>query len=400
MTVTTQRTSPELIRSVAASPGASTPFERIVRVTRRLLDVETAIISLVDEPGERQHYLAEEGVPAQRAAEGGTHIDYSFCRHVAATGERLVVDDARKSALLSQSPAIIEHAAVAYAGAPLRLSPHEPTLGTLCVIDPRPRHWTDAELGLLEELAEVVRTELDSHVRLRAAEEVERLALRLPEPVGRLGEAVRRVSSLAEDPSDPRLPRSADVARSRIHSVDVLTQDLVTAIEANQPPAPPEVGETDLTMRVRRAVTVARAASRTEDLVVDLADEPLWVRAASLQLDRAVSHALVAALHHAVGPEPARVTLRREGDRAVLVAETPGYAIPVAEALRLVDQFRKVQRHSSAVDVSTRSSGTRVSAGATELITGSAGSRLTARLDLVRGTDEIRSPDASATTAR
>jgi GAF domain-containing protein len=45
-----------------------------------------------------------------------------------------------------------------YAGFPLRLDGH--AIGTLCVIDHRPRHLSEVQLQLLRDLAEVVRGEL------------------------------------------------------------------------------------------------------------------------------------------------------------------------------------------------------------------------------------------------
>lgn len=379
MTVSPQRLAPESIRpdtqaaDVAKMVGAtvgSEPFDRITRLARRLLGVEAAVISLVDEVAERQYFLGHEGLPPHLAAEGGTHLDYSFCRYAVATGERLVVEDARTSALLSQSPAIVVGGVVTYAGAPLRLSPHEPALGTLCVVGGQPRVWTEIELSLLDELAELARTELDYRMRIRHAEEVENLALRLPDPIGRLSEAVRRVGSLVEDPHDPRLPRSADVACSRLQSVEVLTQDLIRVAQSHQQPAVPEPESVDLTARIRHAVAIARVASRAEDLLVEMPDEPLWVHAVPVDLDRAVVHALVAALHHAMGLEPAQVRVHADVDHAVLHVDAPGYAIPIPEALRLVDQFRAAERDQTAVEVTTRAAGTRVSSASTVLAIG------------------------------
>jgi GAF domain-containing protein len=367
--------------------GGTEPFDRITRLTQRLLGVGAAIVSLVDEETERQHFLGQQGLPPHLAADKGTHLDYSFCRYVSATGERLVVSDARDSALLTRSPAITERDVIAYAGAPLRLGPHEPALGTLCVIEPHPRTWTDSELNLLDELAEIARTELDYQLRLRGAEEVGNLALRLPDPVGRLSEAVRRVSSLVEDPTDPRLPRSADVARSRLQAVEVLTGDLARAAEARATQVETGPVQVNLTSRVRHAVGVGRHSSRPEDLVVDVGDDPLWVHAVLADLDRAVVHAVVAALHHAVGLEPAEVTLRRDANQAVLTVASPGYAIPVPEALRLIDHFGAAAGADHPVQVTARGGGTRVAAGAAELTTGRDGSVLTARFDLAPAGD-------------
>jgi len=65
--------------------------------------------------------LEDDGLGADIAAEGGSPLSHSFCRYAVATGERLIIADARTSPLLNQSPAISELDVVADAGVPLQL---------------------------------------------------------------------------------------------------------------------------------------------------------------------------------------------------------------------------------------------------------------------------------------
>src|SRR5579875_419034 len=62
----------------------------------------------------------------------------------------------------------------AYAGMPLA-DPDGTVLGSLCVIDDKPRVWTEAELGVLADVASAVEAELGYRVRL--ADAAARLAL-------------------------------------------------------------------------------------------------------------------------------------------------------------------------------------------------------------------------------
>jgi GAF domain-containing protein len=193
-------------------------------MARRLLGADAAMVSLVG--NDRQTFKGHDGLRADIAAEGGTLLSHSFCQYAVATGERLVVGDARTSALLNQSPAISEHDVVAYAGVPLQLRAGQEAVGTLCVVGSSPRDWSEGDVETLEELAEIVQAEMQYRISSRTAELVERLAFRLPEPVSRLGDAVRTLTGLADTPTDPRLPRSADLARGRLEAVETLTDDL------------------------------------------------------------------------------------------------------------------------------------------------------------------------------
>jgi signal transduction histidine kinase len=299
-----------------------------------------------------------------------------------ATGERFVVVDARESALLRESPAIEEHEQVAYAGAPLRLADGGPVLGTLCVVEPHPRHWTEDDLATLDELAEVAETELNYRVQAREVELVCNLALRLPDPVDRLGDAVRTIATLVERPEDPRLPRTADVARERFQAVETLTEDLTRAAAAQRRARPAEAGSVELNARLARVIGMVQSAARRQDLVVEMPPDSLWVRALTAELDRALSLTLVTALHHAGDTGPVKVRLRADSGVARLSVVSPGFAVPVNELLRVVGGFRHEPTDAEPVDVTVRAGVTRVRGALAEARTGSDGTIVEVALPL------------------
>jgi GAF domain-containing protein len=61
--------------------------------------------------------------------------------------------------VLRDNLAIRDMGVIAYAGIPL-IDPDGHALGTLCVIDSRPRHWTTHQVQLLSDLAASVVTEI------------------------------------------------------------------------------------------------------------------------------------------------------------------------------------------------------------------------------------------------
>jgi two-component system, sensor histidine kinase and response regulator len=80
-------------------------------------------------------------------------------------GAPLVVEDARDHPLVRDNPAIAELDMVSYLGIPL-IGDDGETLGSFCVIDGRPRQWTDAEAGILRDLAASVITEIQLRTEL------------------------------------------------------------------------------------------------------------------------------------------------------------------------------------------------------------------------------------------
>jgi GAF domain-containing protein len=133
-------------------------FDRHARLAAQVLNAPVALVSLVDE--NRQFFKSCLGVPEPWAGERETPLSHSFCQHAVASREPLVVDDAREHEVLRDNPAINDMGVVAYAGIPL-IDSGGNALGTLCVIDSKPRHWSSHQVRLLEDLAASVVTEID-----------------------------------------------------------------------------------------------------------------------------------------------------------------------------------------------------------------------------------------------
>jgi GAF domain-containing protein len=132
-------------------------FDRLARLASQVLNAPVALVSLVD--ADRQFFKSCLGLPEPWASERQAPLTHSFCQHAVASRETLLVDDAREHELLRDNLAIRDMGVIAYAGIPL-IMPDGHALGTLCVIDSRPRHWTTHQVQLLTDLAASVVTEI------------------------------------------------------------------------------------------------------------------------------------------------------------------------------------------------------------------------------------------------
>ena len=129
-------------------------FERITRLARRLLSVPIAAISLLDE--QRQWFKAVEGLLCSQ-----TSRDVSFCGHTIHAGEMLVVNDARLDERFADNPLVTgEPSIVFYAGQPVRAADGQ-ILGTICVIDRKPRRLSNEDQQILRDLAGLAASELN-----------------------------------------------------------------------------------------------------------------------------------------------------------------------------------------------------------------------------------------------
>ncbi len=132
-------------------------FDRHVRLAAEVLNAPVALVSLIDE--DRQFLKSSVGVEEPWASARETPLSHSFCQHTVAQGEPLVVDDAREHPVLKANPAVAEMGTVAYAGVPL-IDADGHALGTLCVLDSRPRQWSSHQVELLSDLAASVVSEI------------------------------------------------------------------------------------------------------------------------------------------------------------------------------------------------------------------------------------------------
>ncbi len=128
-------------------------FDRITRLAKRLIKVPIALISLVD--ADRQWFKSKQGISVLE-----TPREISFCGHAILSDKALVVEDAKQDSRFSDNPLVTGEPRVQfYAGQPLR-GPQGHNLGTLCVIDHRPRKLDSGDIETLRDLAALAETEL------------------------------------------------------------------------------------------------------------------------------------------------------------------------------------------------------------------------------------------------
>jgi serine phosphatase RsbU (regulator of sigma subunit) len=138
-------------------------FDRLTRLAARVLEAPVSLVSLVDD--RRQFFKSAIGLDADLRE---TPLSHSFCQHVVTTGAPLIVRDSHTDPRVAGNLAVPELDVRAYAGVPLT-TPSGAVIGSFCVIDHRPREWTDDEVEILHELAGSVMTEIELGVALREA---------------------------------------------------------------------------------------------------------------------------------------------------------------------------------------------------------------------------------------
>lgn len=137
--------------------AAEERFDRLTLKAQQHFGVSIALVSLVD--AERQWFKSRQGLDANE-----TPRDISFCGHAILNEGIFTIPNTLEDSRFADNPLVTGPPHIRfYAGAPLH-APYGQRIGTLCLIDDKPREFSDKELTVLRELADEVELELAKHV--------------------------------------------------------------------------------------------------------------------------------------------------------------------------------------------------------------------------------------------
>jgi signal transduction histidine kinase len=247
-------------RSGLAGSAAEESFDALTQLAARLLKVPASFISVVD--ANHDFYKSQVGFPAG-LAQTRTLPGRSFCHYTLAGEQALVIDDTHSDPVWKAVPTVETLGVRAYVGVPLKFAGE--TVGSFCVIDMEPRHWSDDELETLNQLALSAGRELslrcalaearddsaDARALARSREEVvavvahdlrtplqilqlsaallQREAVEAQQPVlGRMMKAIDSMTSMADGLLSSSALLAPSVTRNQVVSAQALAQDAVS----------------------------------------------------------------------------------------------------------------------------------------------------------------------------
>lgn len=128
-------------------------FDRLTRLAQQVFGVDIALVSLID--ADRQWFKSKQGLDACE-----TNRDISFCGHAILERDIFHIPNALFDPRFSDNPLVTGPPNIRfYAGAPLRPDGQH-SVGTLCIIDSKPRTLSIKELRILRDLADSVEKEI------------------------------------------------------------------------------------------------------------------------------------------------------------------------------------------------------------------------------------------------
>lgn len=173
--------------------GPEERFDRITRMTQEAFGVPLTFLNLVHDD-----LVTAQSTQGWRQG-GSAPAEQVFCSTTVLTDEPMVVPDATLDPRFAHLAAVTEQGIRFYAGAPLSMLDGT-RVGTLCIMDAKPRELTAEDLDLLRDLARWAERELGHTIeRDRVRRVVDGL---VPEPVTVPGYRLDTLSVPREDSGD------------------------------------------------------------------------------------------------------------------------------------------------------------------------------------------------------
>ncbi len=135
-------------------------FDEVVELASAICETPISVVNLIDET--RQWFKAEVGLNARE-----TPLETSLCSHVILENDFVEIPDTLADPRMADNPLCLAQDGLRFYAGALLLAPNGLPIGTLCVLDTKPRTLTDLQRTALKVLSRQVMKQLELRVALK-----------------------------------------------------------------------------------------------------------------------------------------------------------------------------------------------------------------------------------------
>lgn len=333
-------------------------FDRLTQLALEVLQAPVALVTIID--SDRQFFKSAQGLGQPWCDLRQTPLSHSFCQYVVCSGEPLVLRDAREVEPYRHSLAIPELQVVAYLGVPLKL--FGVSYGVLCVIDSQPRSWGERELGLVQNLAACVTTEVELRLQGQSLEEararLERMVELQNEFMGMAAHDLRTPLTVALgygqllacdrlDLPPPHRKMAAAIQRNCEFMLRLI-DDLLDLEALKSGKLTLQFQEMDLAALVTATTELNRIVAEPKRIAISLEveqDEVFSLRGDPQKLEQVLNNLLGNAIKYSAGGTHVTVTLRRAESWLEVEVRDQGPGMSPEAVSRCFQPFQRGECH-------------------------------------------------------
>lgn len=192
-------------------------FDEVVELVSAICDAPVSVVNFIDE--ERQWFKAEVGLGVR-----STPIETSLCGHVILENDFVEIPDTLADPRMADNPLCTDDPGFRFYAGALLMGSNGLPLGTLCVLDHKPRTLTALQRNALKVLSQRVMRELDLRLAVEREQALRReIDHRVKNSLASLG---AMLTMQARRSGDPAVRSALDEAGVRIRALASLHAEL------------------------------------------------------------------------------------------------------------------------------------------------------------------------------
>ena len=172
-------------------------FTSLVQLASQICETSISLISLID--SDRQWFKARVGLDVEQ-----TSREIAFCSHAILGNEAFIISDASKDERFFDNPLVLNNPEIRfYVGIPLT-TPKGFNIGTLCVIDNKPKTLNELQLFALKTISQQVIAQLELRQNIKSMNEMNMILRDQASELNRLNSiSMKLISVLTHDLRSP-----------------------------------------------------------------------------------------------------------------------------------------------------------------------------------------------------
>lgn len=318
-------------------------FDELVKLAARLCECPVAAITLVDH--NRQWYKARIGIEptfTPRTAQG-------LCANAVLTRELLYVPDMAGDERFAKSDTLTQMGLRFYAGAPL-INREDMVLGTICVLDTKPRALSQGQLESLKTLSRQVMAQLELRRLAAVGEFRERLVSILSNDLRQPLQQILLAARQGLPPAPSGSPEQRHLTQIAI-SAERMTRTMRDVLDFTQTRLgnglPVNPRPTNLHTLCRRVVQEFALSYSGREIQLEFFGEGTGVWDED-RLTQAIGNLLANALRYGAPMKPVKLTCTSDDQVASLAVWNEGEPIPAEVLPRLFAPFCRMSEDANA----------------------------------------------------